>query len=37
MAVAGSSRDEIESRLRSEFGVEDASAIFSGIQIPGSR
>lgn len=37
MAVAGSSRDEIESRLRSEFGVQDPSDIFSGIQIPGSR
>lgn len=37
MAVAGSSRDEIESRLRSEFGIEDPSAITKSIQTPDAR
>lgn len=37
MAVAGSTREEIEDRLRTEFGVEDSSAIFGGLQVPGSR
>lgn len=31
MAVAGSSRDDIESRLRSEFGVEDASDLLAEV------
>ncbi len=35
MAVAGSSRDEIEARLRKEFGIEDAGPILDGILGPG--
>lgn len=35
MAVAGSSRQEIEGRLRDEFGIEDASPILDGILGPG--
>lgn len=35
MAVAGSSRDEIESRLRDEFGIQDAGPILDGILGPG--
>lgn len=31
MAVAGSSREEIEKRLRDEFGIEDAGPIIDGI------
>jgi hypothetical protein len=34
MAVAGSSREEIESRLRDEFGIEDAAPILDGILGP---
>jgi hypothetical protein len=34
MAVAGSSRQEIEARLRSEFGIEDAAPILDGILGP---
>lgn len=35
MAVAGSSRQEIETRLREEFGIEDAAPILDGILGPG--
>jgi hypothetical protein len=35
MAVAGSSRDEIEARLRDEFGIQDAGPILDGILGPG--
>jgi len=35
MAVAGSSRQEIEARLRDEFGIEDARPILDGILGPG--
>jgi hypothetical protein len=35
MAVAGSSREEIEGRLREEFGIEDAGPILDGILGPG--
>jgi hypothetical protein len=35
MAVAGSSRDEIETRLRDEFGIQDAGPILDGILGPG--
>ncbi len=35
MAVAGSSRQEIEVRLRDEFGIEDATPILDGILGPG--
>lgn len=31
MAVAGSSREEIEARLRDEFGIDDAGAILDGV------
>jgi hypothetical protein len=31
MAVAGSSRPEIESRLRSEFGIDDAGPMLDAI------
>jgi hypothetical protein len=31
MAVAGSSREEIEGRLRAEFGIRDAAAILNGV------
>lgn len=31
MAVAGSSRDEIEARLREDFGIDDAGAILDGV------
>jgi hypothetical protein len=34
MAVAGSSRQEIEARLRDEFGIEDATPILDGILGP---
>lgn len=34
MAVAGSSRHEIEARLRDEFGIEDAGPILDGILGP---
>ena len=34
MAVAGSSREEIEARLRKEFNIEDASPILDGILGP---
>jgi hypothetical protein len=34
MAVAGSSRQEIEARLRAEFGIEDATPILDGILGP---
>ena len=34
MAVAGSSRQEIEARLRDEFGIEDAGPILDGILGP---
>ena len=34
MAVAGSSREEIETRLREEFGIEDAGPILDGILGP---
>jgi hypothetical protein len=34
MAVAGSSRDEIESRLRNEFGIDDAEAMLDSILGP---
>jgi vacuolar-type H+-ATPase subunit H len=34
MAVAGSSREEIEGRLRNEFGIEDAAPILDGILGP---
>lgn len=34
MAVGGSSRSEIENRLRNEFGIEDATAILDGILGP---
>ncbi len=34
MAVAGSSRDEIETRLRDEFGIQDAGPILDGILGP---
>jgi vacuolar-type H+-ATPase subunit H len=35
MAVAGSSREEIETRLRDEFGIQDAGPILDGILGPG--
>jgi hypothetical protein len=35
MAVAGSSREEIEARLRDEFGIQDAGPILDGILGPG--
>jgi vacuolar-type H+-ATPase subunit H len=35
MAVAGSSREEIETRLRDEFGIQDAAPILDGILGPG--
>jgi vacuolar-type H+-ATPase subunit H len=35
MAVAGSSREEIEIRLRDEFGIQDAGPILDGILGPG--
>jgi len=35
MAVAGSSRKEIEVRLRDEFGIQDATPILDGILGPG--
>ena len=35
MAVAGSSREEIEARLRQEFDIEDAGPILDGILGPG--
>jgi hypothetical protein len=35
MAVAGSSREEIEMRLREEFGIQDAAPILDGILGPG--
>ncbi len=35
MAVAGSSREEIETRLREEFGIHDAAPILDGILGPG--
>ena len=35
MAVAGSSRKEIETRLRDEFGIQDAGSILDGILGPG--
>jgi hypothetical protein len=35
MAVAGSSRQDIEARLREEFGIQDASPILDGILGPG--
>jgi hypothetical protein len=35
MAVAGSSREEIEIRLRNEFGIQDAGPILDGILGPG--
>jgi vacuolar-type H+-ATPase subunit H len=35
MAVAGSTRDEIETRLRDEFGIQDAAPILDGILGPG--
>jgi hypothetical protein len=35
MAVAGSSREEIEARLRGEFGIQDAGPILDGILGPG--
>ncbi len=34
MAVAGSSREEIENRLRNEFGIQDAGPILDGILGP---
>jgi small-conductance mechanosensitive channel len=34
MAVSGSSREEIERRLRNEFGIEDAHAILDAIMGP---
>ncbi len=34
MAVAGSSREEIETRLRDEFGIDDAGPILDGILGP---
>jgi hypothetical protein len=34
MAVAGSSREEIETRLRDEFGIQDAAPILDGILGP---
>jgi cell division septum initiation protein DivIVA len=36
MAVAGSSRDEIEKRLRSEYGIEDAASMLDAILGPGA-
>jgi hypothetical protein len=35
MAVAGSTREEIETRLRDEFGIQDAAPILDGILGPG--
>jgi hypothetical protein len=35
MAVAGSTRNEIETRLRDEFGIQDAAPILDGILGPG--
>lgn len=35
MAVAGSGREEIETRLRDEFGIQDAGPILDGILGPG--
>jgi hypothetical protein len=35
MAVAGGSREEIETRLRDEFGIQDAGPILDGILGPG--
>jgi hypothetical protein len=34
MAVAGSSRDEIASRLENEFGIADPDAMLDGILGP---
>jgi hypothetical protein len=34
MAVAGSSRDEIESRLRNEFGIKEAASMLDNILGP---
>lgn len=36
MAVAGSTRDEIEARLRTEFGVEDASSLLGDVRVAAS-